>query len=524
MDFVQNSVNAAGVGIFSLVILCFVVWHHFKASKGKEAPMVSGSWPILGHLPLLSGSKATHHILGAMADRYGPVFTIKLGSAPVLVVNNWESAKECFTTNDLTLSYRPSLLMTEHMTYNQGMFSFSPYGAYWRETRKIINSGFLSNNKVDLLSDIRVFEVKSSIQELFNLWLRKKDDSDFMLVEMKQWFRELALNVTFHMFAGKKYFGGDATNNDKESQKCIKTIREFLRLVGVYTVADAIPFLRWFDFGGHEKAMKKTFKELDSVIGGWLEEHRKKKASDHDEKSNKDFIDVMLSMIDGSTIEGIDSDTVIKATTMTLVLGATDTSIVTHTWAICLLLNNPHALEKVKEEIDMNVGKERCVNESDINNLVYLQAVVKETLRLYPASPLTVREFGQDCNIGGYYVKKGTRLFTNLWKIQTDPTMWPDPLEFKPERFLTTHKNVDVRGHNFEFIPFGSGRRICPGITFGLRTTYLTLATFLQSFEISKPSNKPIDMSAIVEVTNIKVTPLEILIKPRLCSNIYENM
>ncbi|KAF1869698.1 hypothetical protein Lal_00017274 [Lupinus albus] len=461
-----------------------------------------------------------------ISKKYGPIFTIKLGSAAVLVVNNWELAKECFTTNDLTLSYRPTVLMTEHMTYNQCMFSFTPYGAFWRETRKIINSGYLSNNKVDLLSDIRVFEVKSSIRELFNLWSRKNDNSNFMLVEMKQWFRELAFNVTFHMFAGKQDFGGDAITNDKEAQKCLKTIREYLRLVGVFTVADAIPLLRWFDFGGHEKAMKQTFKELDSVIGAWLEEHRKKKmkALDHDDKRNKDFIDVMLSMIDGSTIEGIDSDTFIKATTMTLVLGATDTSIVTHTWAICLLLNNPHALEKVKEEIDTNVGKERCVNESDINKLVYLQAVVKETLRLYPPTPITFREFGEDCNIGGYYVKKGTRLFTNLWKIQTDPRMWPDPLEFKPERFLTTHKDVDVRGHHYEFIPFGSGRRICPGITFGLRTTYLTLASFIQSFEIAKPSNKPIDMSAVVEVTNIKVTPLDVLIKPRLSPKFYENI
>ncbi|CAL0308349.1 unnamed protein product [Lupinus luteus] len=523
MDLVQNCVNAAGVGIFSLIILGLVIWRRFKGSNGREPPMVSGSWPLLGHLPMLSGSKATHHILGDLADRYGHVFTIKLGSAVVLVVNNWESAKECFTINDLNVSYRPSILMTEHMTYNQCMLSFSPYGAYWRKIRKMSNSGILSKNKVDLLSDIRGLEVKSSIQELFNFWSRKKDESNFMLVEMKQWFRELALNVIFHIAAGKKDFGGDATNNDKEAQKYIKTIRKFLRLIGTYTVADAIPLLRWFDFGGYEKDMKKTFKELDYLIGGWLEEHRKK-ALDHDEKRNKDFIDVMLTMIDGSTIEGIDSDTAIKATTMALILGATDSSIAIHTWTICLLLNNPHTLEKVKEEIDINVGKERCVNESDINNLVYLQAVVNETLRLYPPVPLITREFAEDCNIGGYYVKKGTRLFTNAWKIQTDPIMWPDPLEFKPERFLTTHKDVDFRGHHFEFIPFGCGRRICPGITFGIRTTYLTLATFLQSFDISKPSSKPIDMSSIVEVTNIKVTPLDILIKPRLSPKIYENM
>ena len=206
-----------------------------------------------------------------------------------------------------------------------------------------------------------------------------------------------------------------------------------------------------------------------------------------------------------------------------VVLGATDTSSVTHTWALCLLLNNPHTLEKVKEEIDLHIGKERlCILESDINKLVYLQAVVKETLRLYPASPLSgIREFREDCQIGGYDVKKGTRLFTNLWKMQTDPSVWPDPLEFKPERFLTTHKHVDLRGNHFELLPFGSGRRICPGISFALRSAYLTLANFLHSFEVSKTSNKPIDMTAVVETTNIKVTTLEVLIKPRLSTNYY---
>ncbi|PNX58207.1 cytochrome p450, partial [Trifolium pratense] len=112
----------------------------------------------------------------------------------------------------------------------------------------------------------------------------------------------------------------------------------------------------------------------------------------------------------------------------------------------------------------------------------------------------------------------------NLWKIQTDPSVWSDPLEFKPERFLTTHKDVDVKGQHFEFLPFGSGRRICPGISFGLRSAYLTLANFLHSFEVLKTSSEPIDMTAVVETTNIKVTPLEVLIKPRLAPNYYENM
>lgn len=208
-----------------------------------------------------------------------------------------------------------------------------------------------------------------------------------------------------------------------------------------------------------------------------------------------------------------------------MILGGTDTSSATHIWALCLLLNNPHTLEKVMEEIDTHVGKERLVTESDMNKLVYLQAVVKESLRLYPPTPLSgPREFREDCKFGEYNVKKGTRLITNLWKIQTDPSIWPDPLEFKPERFFTTHKDVDVRGRHFELLPFGSGRRICPGISFGLRTAHLILANFLHSFEVSKPSSEPIDMTSAEEITNIKVTPFEVLIKPRLSPSLYESM
>ena len=174
-------------------------------------------------------------------------------------------------------------------------------------------------------------------------------------------------------------------------------------------------------------------------------------------------------------------------------------------------------LKKVQDELDVQVGKERMVNELDINKLVYLQAIVKETLRLYPSSPLSgPREFTENCIIGGYHVPKGTRLITNLWKIQTDPRIWSDPLKFKPERFLTTHKDVDFGGKNFEFIPFGSGRRVCPGASFGIQMLQLALANFLHMYEISTSSNTQVDMTESFGLTNIKATPLEVLITPRL--------
>ena len=207
-----------------------------------------------------------------------------------------------------------------------------------------------------------------------------------------------------------------------------------------------------------------------------------------------------------------------------LIAGGTDTTSITLTWAISLLLNNPHVLRKAQEELDTHVGKERLVNEMDISKLVYLQAIVKETLRLYPAAPLSgQRQFIQDSILGGYHIPKGTRLLLNLTKIQRDPRVWLNPTEFQPSRFLTTYKDVDVKGKHFVLTPFGGGRRICPGAAFALQVLPLTLANFLHKFQLSTPSNSPIDMSKSFGITNIKSTPLEVLISPRLASyNFYE--
>lgn len=140
---------------------------------------------------------------------------------------------------------------------------------------------------------------------------------------------------------------------------------------------------------------------------------------------------------------------------------------------------------------------------------------------MYPAAPLSgLREFTEDYTIGGYHVQKGTWLITNLWKIQTDPRKWSDPLEFKPERFLSTHKNVDAKGKHFELIPFGYGRRICPGMSFGIQMTELVLANLLHAFYVS--TTGPVDMKASFGLTNMKTTPLGVLIKPRLSTHLYD--
>lgn len=194
----------------------------------------------------------------------------------------------------------------------------------------------------------------------------------------------------------------------------------------------------------------------------------------------------------------------------------------TLTWALALLLNNPNALKTARDEIDEHVGRDRLVEESDLKNLVYIDAIIKETLRLYPPGSLSVpHESVEDCIVGGYNIPKGTRLLVNLWKMQRDPNIWSDPYEFRPERFLTVHKDIDVKGKHYELLPFGSGRRMCPGVFFSLPALGLMLASVIQQFEVKRPSNEPVDMRESFGLTNGKSTPLEVLLAPRLSSNMY---
>nr|GMD89094.1 cytochrome P450 CYP82D47-like [Ipomoea batatas] len=215
-------------------------------------------------------------------------------------------------------------------------------------------------------------------------------------------------------------------------------------------------------------------------------------------------------------------ETSIKDLYKVLISGGAETPMVILTWALSLIMNHPHVLKIAQEELDRVVGKERKVNESDIGHLMYLRAIVKETFRLYPGGPLGVsRIFTKDCTMSDFHVPKDTWLFFNVWKLQRDPQVWSSPLEFKPERFIDCNKEIDVLGRDFELIPFGVGRRICPGITSALQILHLVLANLLHSFELSNISNEAIDMTEMAGLTNLKATPLEIFIAPRLSPNLY---
>lgn len=487
-----------------------------RIRKRGGAPKAPGAWPLIGHLHLLRGQVPVCRTLGVMADKYGPIFELQLGSHRGLVVSSWEMVKDCFKeANDKIFATRPSMALSKHLGYDGAVFALAPYGPYWRHIRKLVTVELLTNSRLEKLKHVRTSELNCCIKELYSNNFPTK-------VNLSIWFEKITFNVIIRMLAGRRFTGRTEEMQFKEA------IKNSLLLGGTFVFSDAIPWLEWMDIGGHIKAMKQTFKEVDSVFDSWLIQHiQKRKDSPCSGDDQSDFIDIMLSTLPEETMEsGYNRDAIIKATTLILIMTASESTAETLIWAVSLLMNNMRSLKLAQDELDEQIGRKKWVEESDIKNLPYLQAIVKETLRLYPPGPLSgPREAIQDCYVGNYHIKKGTRLTVNLWKLHRDPRIWEDPNEFKPERwFLKEHININFRGQNFEYIPFSSGRRMCPGLTFGTQIVHLTLAKLLHGFNISMPKGEPVDLSEGLGIALPKVNPLQPLLSPRLPLELYQTL
>ncbi|KAH7863820.1 hypothetical protein Vadar_022321 [Vaccinium darrowii] len=492
--------------------------------KFKSPPEPQGAWPIFGHLPLFRSQVPLARTLAAMADKYGPVFLLRLGIHPVLVVNNWESMKECFKTHDKTFASRPQVNneSSKYLSHNGASIAYARYSPYFRYLRKLMVVELLSTHRLGQFKEVRVSEIDATIKQLYRL---SKTNHPNGTVIIGPWLEELTLSILTKIISGKRYSNRTGGVQDPRSANFTRVIKEYLYCTGNYSLSDMIPFppLQWVDWGGKLRTVKRVMREMDVIIQSWIQEHVERR--EREEGDEKDFIDVMLSKIDDGGSYGHSKDTLIKATSLGLIIAGSDTTSLSLTWLIAILLNNRPALTRAQEEIDTQIGKTRWVEESEIKNLVYLQAIVKETLRLYPPGPLAfTHESTEDCEIGGYHIPKGTRLIPNLWKLHRDPRIWTDPEKFVPERWLEGNHaaGFDVSGINYEFGPFGSGRRSCPGTTFALQVVQLTLARLIQGFELATPGNEPVDMSEGLGITLPKAKPIEVLITPRLASDLYE--
>ncbi|CAN1352008.1 Cytochrome P450 CYP82J17 [Linum perenne] len=465
--------------------------------------------PILGHLIQLSSAKKTlAQSFVEWSDRYGPIFTFRLGTQRAVVVNDPETVKECFTTHDRVLASRPVTSQGEYLHCQNAAMGSTPYGSYWRDIRKLAVTQLLSVGRLKSLRHVQVAEIDILMKELHQI------SQTGETIAISELLDQLGFNLITTLIAGKRYFNYGVVDGEdhEEGERIGDLMREFMRRCATFVMSDFVPFVRWIDwFFGPLRSMRRTGKQLDDVMQSWIEEHRVKKQR-IDREDVREFLFVSLSTFNSSEL--IYNQTFLFMQTM--IVAGSDTTSITMTWILSNLLNNPHTMALAQQELDEKVGRARPVQYSDIENLIYLQAVVKETLRICPSAPTAVPHMAmEDCTVHGYHVPKGTMVFANLLKLHHDPNVWSDPDVFKPERFL------DENGKNFEMIPFGFGRRSCPGMAFATQVVNLTVARLLQGFDITS-CHIPVDMSQGLGLTMPKATPLEVRLTPRLPAHLYQ--
>lgn len=249
-------------------------------------------------------------MLAQMADRHGPAFTIRLGFQKIMVLSSWEMVRECFTVYDKAFSNRPSLTASKLLAYNSAMLGFSAYGAYWRDVRKIATVELLSNQRLDLLKHIRDYELRTSIRGLYNLWSSQGCPQNGVVVDMKDWFGHLTLNILMKMVTGKRFKAEEAV----QMRNCRKLNRRYVELLGAFAVSDAFPLTSWLDIDGYKKAMRNTAKSFDELFSKLLDDHKQKRMSGEEEKQEQDFMDGMLNTVHDIKGFSFDADTIIKAT------------------------------------------------------------------------------------------------------------------------------------------------------------------------------------------------------------------
>ncbi|KAG5528597.1 hypothetical protein RHGRI_029327 [Rhododendron griersonianum] len=477
---------------FSLLI-AFIFLSQKTRRRRHNLPPSPPSLPVIGHLHLLK--KPLHRTFHKLSQTLGPVISLQLGSQFVVVVSSSSAAEECFTKNDVVLANRPRFTVGRYFGYDYTTVIASPYGDHWRNLRRLMSLEIFSTTRLNAFLSIRKDEVRHLLRRLY-----QQSSTGFARVELKSKLADLTFNNVMRMIAGKRYYGEDLENS-AEAEEFRVLIREAVMSAGASNPADFLPILRWIDYKGFEKNLAKIHERFDKLLQGLIDEHRR-------DKSKDTMIDHLLSLQESQP--EYYTDEIVKGIITVMILAGTDTSAVTMEWAMSFLVNHPKVLMKARAELDAHVGQDRLIDEHDLNKLPYLQAIISETLRLCPAAPMLVPHMSSDaCTIGRYSVPRGTLLLVNAWAIHRDPKAWDDPTSFKPERFEVG----EVEGH--KLMPFGLGRRACPGAGLAQRVMGLALGSLIQCFEWERVGKDLVNMSEGNGGILHKAEPLEAMCKAR---------
>ncbi|CAN1829120.1 Desmethyl-deoxy-podophyllotoxin synthase [Linum perenne] len=404
----------------------------------------------MGTNPLL------HRRLAELAGRYGPLMHLKLGETSNVIVSSPELAKEFMKTHDLNFATRPYLPSADVVFYNARDIAFGAYGEYWRQMRKICTLELLSGNRVKMLRPVREEEIWEMVKSV-------RGGIQGETVNLSRTLISLGYAIISRAAFGYRM-------KKLEEEALLPVLTKIVVVIGGSTVGDFFPSNRLLRIvTGTERQLKRLHREVDIILERIIDEHIEKR---RDDEEDEDLVDVLLSFTEKRDLGFPFTKVEIKAVILDIFLGGSDTSSTLVEWIMSELMKNPLVMQKAQKE----------------------QLIIKETFRLHPIAPLFLpRECRETVVVNGYLIPEKTRVTINAWAIGRDPRHWTNPDEFIPERFVDS--SLDYKGHDFQFLPFGSGRRVCPGIQFGLAVVELLLANLLYHFDWKLPGEmKPRDL------------------------------
>ncbi|XP_060203521.1 probable (S)-N-methylcoclaurine 3'-hydroxylase isozyme 2 [Lycium barbarum] len=459
--------------------------------KSLNLPPGPRPWPVLGNI--LQIGKKPHISMAKFAKIHGPLISVRLGTQLVVVASSPDSATEVLKTQDRLLSARsvPKVATHELSIVDQHSIVFSSdLSNHWKFLRAFCRTHLFSSKAVESQVALREKKVSEMIESLRS----RKGDT----VKISEFLFGTVLNTLGNLFFSKDLCDLDCEGNTSGIKH---VIRKFVELGAMPNISDFYPIFDALDIQGLRKQTKIYENQLINIWSDFVKE--KKQAINRGSSSKiQDFLDVMID-------SGF-SELKINMLLAELIAAGSDTTTSTVEWAMAELLRNKDAMDKLQAELRSKIGANDIITESSISELPYLAACVKETLRIHPPTPFLIpRRAPETCRIMNYTIPKNSRLLVNVWAIGRDSKTWEDPLSFRPERFLDS--NVDFRGQDFEFIPFGAGRRICPGLPFARQIVHLILASLAHYFEWSLPNGEDpmqLNMEEKFGVTLQKEKPL----------------